>query len=244
MAPRTPRRRASGAAPTNPEATTPRHRRAQPLPPAMERPRWRSGWALAGYAAAAVAAVVVIVVVAGHGSGGGGGAASPAAQTAPLLASADTAATGETVDGIQCQASEQVVYHIHSHLAVYVASAARTIPAGIGIPPPRQIEQTPEGPFVVAGTCYYWLHSHTADGIIHIESPTQRIYTLGNYFDIWRQPLSATQVGPATGTVIAYVNGQRYTGDVRAIPLEVHTLVQLDVGRDVPPQPFAFPAGL
>ena len=81
------------------------------------------------------------------------------------------------------------------------------------------------------------------DGIIHIESPVQRTYTLGNWCDIWGVPLDNGHVGPASGTVIAYLNGQRYTGDVRAIPLDAHNLIQLDVGGDVAPAPFTFPVG-
>jgi hypothetical protein len=245
MAP--PRQRPSGKG-SSTRSSTPRRRTPQRVPRNVERPWWRARWTLSAAAVVVAAAVtVVIAIAAGHGHGGGGAAASPSASTSaqpPPLASADSAATGQTVDGIQCQANEQVVYHIHAHLAVYVNGAARTIPEGIGIPPPRQVEQTADGPFVVGGTCYYWLHSHTADGIVHIESPTQRIYTLGNWFDIWRQPLSNTQVGPATGAVIAYVNGERYTGDVRSIPLNVHSVIQLDVGTDVAPTPFTFPAGL
>jgi len=162
-----------------------------------------------------------------------------------LLASTDGQAQGQPVDGISCDTSEQVVYHIHAHLAVYTNGKARIIPEGIGIVPPTQVVQTSAGPFVVAGKCFYWLHAHTADGIIHIESPSQRVYTLGNYFDIWNQPLSATQVGPAHGPVTAYVDGQPFTGDPRSIPLDAHTLIQLDVGSASPgPQPFTFPAGL
>ena len=162
-----------------------------------------------------------------------------------LLASTDGQALGQPVDGISCDTSEQVVYHIHAHLAVYTNGKARIIPEGIGIVPPTQVVQTSAGPFVAAGKCFYWLHSHTADGIIHVESPSQRVYTLGNYFDIWNQPLSATQVGPAQGPVTAYVDGQPFTGDPRSIPLDAHTLIQLDVGSASPgPQPFTFPAGL
>jgi hypothetical protein len=186
-----------------------------------------------------VVAGIVALVIANTG-----GTASSPSTAPPALASLDTAATGRTVDGIQCQSSEQVVYHIHSHLAVYVNGSARTVPAGIGVAPPRDVVQTSSGPFVDAGSCFYWLHSHTADGIIHVESPTQQTYTLGNYFDIWGQPLSTTQVASATGTVTAYVNGQRYTGNPRDIVLGSHTLIQLDVGSDVAPQPFAFPAGV
>jgi len=162
-----------------------------------------------------------------------------------LLASTEGQAQGQPVDGISCDTSEQVVYHIHAHLAVYTNGKLRIVPEGIGIVPPTQVVQTSAGPFVVAGTCFYWLHSHTADGIIHIESPTQRVYTLGNYFDIWNQPLSATQVGPAHGQVTAFVDGQPFTGDPRSIPLNAHTVIQLDVGSASPaPQPFTFPAGL
>jgi hypothetical protein len=162
-----------------------------------------------------------------------------------LLAGTDGQALGQPVDGISCDTSEQVVYHIHAHLAVYTNGRPRIIPAGIGIVPPTQTVQTSAGPFVASGTCFYWLHSHTADGIIHVESPSQRVYMLGNYFDIWNQPLSATQVGPARGTVTAYVDGRPFTGDPRSIPLNAHTLIQLDVGGTSPgPQPFTFPAGL
>jgi hypothetical protein len=162
-----------------------------------------------------------------------------------LLAGTDGQAQGQPVDGISCDTSEQVVYHIHTHLAVYTNGKPRIIPEGIGIVPPRQVVQTSAGPFVTAGKCFYWLHSHTSDGIIHIESPSQRVYTLGTYFDIWNQPFSATQVGPVHGAVTAYVDGQPFTGDPRSIPLNAHTLIQLDVGSASPgPQPFTFPAGL
>jgi hypothetical protein len=35
-----------------------------------------------------------------------------------------------------------------------------------------------------------------------------------------------------------------YSGDIRAIPLNACTLVQLDVNGNVAPVPFTFPAGL
>jgi hypothetical protein len=155
-------------------------------------------------------------------------------------AAPSTAATGQTVDGIQCQTSEQVAYHIHAHLAIYANGQAQTVPAGIGIPNP-QIDSSSGEPFVVGGSCFYWLHSHATDGVIHIESPDQRKYTLGNWFDIWGQPLSTTQVGSDKGAVTAYVNGQRHTGDPRDITLTAHAVIQLDVGSDVPPRPYTFP---
>lgn len=145
------------------------------------------------------------------------------------------------VDGIRCERSEQLLFHIHAHLAISANGQPRTVPRGIGIADP-QTAQTQEGPVVAGGSCFYWLHSHTDDGLIHIESPVQRTFTLGDYFDIWGQPLSATRVGPDTGPVIAYVNGERYSGSPRSIPLTAHAVIELDVGTDVPPRPYTFPA--
>jgi hypothetical protein len=180
---------------------------------------------------------------------GGGGAVTTASTTtasnAPFVLGTTTGeAVGRTVDGIKCESTEQVLFHIHAHLAVFVNGRPGTIPQGIGIAPPRSEEQTTEGPFVLGGSCFYWLHSHTADGVIHIESPLQRTFTLGNYFDVWNQPLSATRVGQATGQVTAYVGGRPFTGDPQSIPLGAHTVIQLDVGTVVAPQPFTFPDGL
>jgi len=86
------------------------------------------------------------------------------------------------------------------------------------------------GFFLMMGRCFSWLHTHVADGIIHIESPVQRTYTLGEFFDIWGQPLSANQVGPAHGKVTAFFNGKYWNGDPRQIPLLKHAQIQLDVG--------------
>jgi hypothetical protein len=98
---------------------------------------------------------------------------------------------------------------------------------------------------VGAGSCFYWLHTHAADGIVHIESPVQRTYTLGNFFDVWGQRLTPAQVGPARGTVTALYNGRVFRGNPRRIPLTKHAQIQLEVGRPlVAPALISFPAGL
>ncbi|MFI5268710.1 MAG: hypothetical protein ACHQ7M_15150 [Chloroflexota bacterium] len=178
---------------------------------------------------------IVIFLVAGR---------APSATSTAFLAPAPSYAGHPTIDNIQCQNTEQVAYHIHSHLAVFVDGQPRGVPEGIGIAAPRQSQNTADGPFVIAGGCFYWLHTHDRTGVIHIESPNEQPYTLGNFFDMWQQPLSASQAGPATGTLIAYVNGQRYQGDPRQIQLAAHAVIQLDVGQDVPPASYTFAPGL
>jgi hypothetical protein len=148
---------------------------------------------------------------------------------ATTLAGPSAATAGQPIDGVSCQKTEQTVFHIHTHLTIFVNGQQRQVPAGIGIPH-GAAQQTPAGAFVDSGSCFYWLHTHAADGIIHIESPVHRTFTLGDFFDEWGQPLSAGQAGTAKGKVTAIVNGQVWQGNPRNVPLGSHENLQLEVG--------------
>ncbi|MGI8800790.1 MAG: hypothetical protein ACR2KV_01250 [Solirubrobacteraceae bacterium] len=212
---------------------------------ASERQASRRRVQLIGGGVLVAAAIVVVLVIVLGGGGKSGGPTAPSPSSGPFgLGTTQNEAAGATVDGVQCQQSEQVRYHIHSHLAVFVNGRPGTIPEGIGIAPPRTTQKSGTGLFVAGGSCFYWLHSHTDDGVIHVESPSQRIYTLGNYFDIWNQPLSRARVGAASGPVTAYVNGRPFTGDPRSISLGLHSVIQLDVATKVAPAAYTFANGL
>ena len=156
----------------------------------------------------------------------------------PKLATLLTMATGQPVGGIQCQTNEQTVTHVHTHLTVFVNGQARVIPYGVGIPGAGAVS-TAQGPFVETGSCFYWLHVHAYDGIVHVESPsTSESFTLGQFFDEWGIPLSKTQVGPATGPVTVFFTSPGgktgiYTGNPRNLPLGYHYEIQLDVGTPI-----------
>ncbi len=164
--------------------------------------------------------------------------------TGPKLASLVNAASGQTVDGVQCNQGEKTVAHVHTHLTIFVDGQSRVIPYGVGIPGFQAYQINPgspagPGPFVETGTCFYWLHVHTNDGIVHIESPSKtQAFTLGQFFDEWGQPLSSTQVGPATGKVTVFFTSpgkspMLYTGDPRNLPLGDHYQIQLNVGTPI-----------
>jgi hypothetical protein len=173
---------------------------------------------------------------------------SRAPQAAPPRPAA-TAATAQSagplpdVNGISCDALESTIEHIHIHVAIFVNGQEQQIPFGVGIGQPWQVSDSDEGPFVTDGACFYWLHTHTQDGIVHVESPVRRRFTLGDFFAIWQMPLNENQVGPAQGQVITYVNGQKSSVAPQSVTLLPHERIQLDVGVDVPPYPFDFPDG-
>ncbi len=120
------------------------------------------------------------------------------------------------VDNIYCDALEQTVYHIHAHVSIYINGSLSPIPQNVGI--------------ATDGSCYYWLHTHDTTGVIHIESPTQKDYTLGNFFDEWSANFSSlgypTELASTTGWQI-WVDGKPYSGDFHNITLTAHKLITM-----------------
>lgn len=191
------------------------------------------GIAVAVAVAATVISVVVVKVISGSGSGGpASGPVGPEGvtlETGPALAPATSTVSGAPTAGVSCGATEQVATHIHAHLAVYVAGQPRSIPASVGI----------------TKNCLYYLHTHAADGIVHVEAPGGRKFVLGQFFAVWGQPLADGRVGPATGNVTAFVNGHRWSGPLEDIPLASHESIQLDIGSPVvPPRRVHLPSSL
>jgi hypothetical protein len=121
-----------------------------------------------------------------------------------------------TIDGVSCDSGEHSDFHIHAHVSIYIDGKPATVPAQIGIAPDN--------------SCLYWLHTHSSDGVIHIEAPNGFSITLKNLLDIWgdRFPQLSypSQLSDVAGWQ-AYVNGKPFTGDFRMIPLQAHTLITL-----------------
>lgn len=145
------------------------------------------------------------------------------------------AATGQTVDGIDCMSSEGQVDHYHMDLQVYVNGQPAPLPAGVGIVEPAGAQ----GPNLGTGSpaCLYALHTHDTSGIVHIESPVSgHTYLLGNFFDIWGQALGQKsfmgyQVNSGNKLVVVVydANGNKstFTGDPAKLRLTAHETVFL-----------------
>jgi hypothetical protein len=148
---------------------------------------------------------------------------------------------GQTIDGIEGSSREMLQVHVHAHLSLFYKGEQIAIPYGIGIVRPFDAKDG----FVGNGAGIYWLHTHDATGIIHVESPDNRTYNLGQFFDIWGQPLDVQNVAGLKGAVRAFVDGKPYVGSLRSIVLGAHTQITLQVGAPyVTPPVYAFPTGL
>jgi len=139
--------------------------------------------------------------------------------------------------GLQPLREEGQVVHIHQHLDLYVDGEKVTVPAQIGI--------DADGGFISD------LHTHETDGILHVESPTQRSFTLGQFFAVWGLPLSAECIGSLCDEGDrqrrVWVNGEEVTADPTRIVLAEHQEIVIAYGsrEQVPdplPQTFDFGA--
>lgn len=120
------------------------------------------------------------------------------------------------IDNVSCQSTEQGGTHIHAHVTMYMNGTKTAFPANIGIAPDN--------------SCLYWLHTHDDTGVIHIEAPEGVSVTFGNFLHIWEQRFQQlgypSQLDQAAGWQV-YVNGKPFSGDLRTIPLQSHTLITL-----------------
>ena len=130
------------------------------------------------------------------------------------------------------------VVHIHQHLDIYVNGRHVTVPALIGIDP---------------GHFFSPLHTHDTSGILHVESPTESAFSLGQFFAVWGVPLSARRIGTlatAGGAQLrSWVNGRPLGADPTRIVLAPHQEIVIAYGTaaQMPkkvPSSYTFPEGL
>ena len=138
------------------------------------------------------------------------------------------------VDNIYCDSLEQTAYHIHAHLTIYINGKQVAIPQGIGIASDQ--------------SCFYWLHTHTSDGVVHIEFPKQGTPTLGNFLDIWGQSfhsLGFQNELASSADWNVYVDGKQVTSNFNQLVLQPHQVITIAYNSPniTPDTSFNWPSG-
>jgi len=138
---------------------------------------------------------------------------------APWDANAELAA--DRADAINLPAhGAQLAMHIHSNLRVFVHGREYPVPVNVGI----------------SGSDIASLHTHTADGLVHVESSTVDEFTLKQFFDVWGVRYTDTCLGAycvdATNQLSVFVDGQEFTGDPTDVPLEEEHVIVVTYGTE------------
>jgi hypothetical protein len=115
---------------------------------------------------------------------------------------------------------ENVTSHIHQELQILINGQQVPVPAFIGI------DQTTQE--------FSEIHVHATDGVIHVESPTPRDFTLGNFFGVWGLNFTPTAIGGYSNgdgkELRVFVNGTQYTGDPTKMVLKAHQVIVVTFG--------------
>ncbi len=140
--------------------------------------------------------------------------------------------------GLPALAMEGNALHIHQHLDIIINGTKTTIPAGVGI--------SSTNDFIAP------LHLHDDSGVVHVESPVVKDFTLGQAFDVWGVRFTKDCIGgycaTASSTLQVFVNGKEYVGDPRTLVLASHQEIAIIFGtkENFPqtiPAEYTFPAG-
>jgi hypothetical protein len=129
---------------------------------------------------------------------------------------------------------EQLAFHVHQHLDLWLNGRKVAVPAAIGIGA-GQFQ-----PFITE------LHTHDATGIVHIEAAQKHVYSLGQLFGEWGVRLSPRCLGSFCGQLRWWVNGKRQRGDPAAHQLfPAHQEIAIALGRPPArvPSGYTFPPG-
>ncbi len=185
---------------------------------------------------AAVVVIVLLSVFVFHIGSGSGSTTQHAKAVATFPPVSGAAASAQTIDGMTCAKSQGSAQNLHAYLEIYINGQQMTVPTGIGAPPSKN--------------CTYPLVTPSGEpNVIHVMSASTSAYTLGQFFDVWGQPLSVTQVGTyktnSSHKLVFEVfdaNGKltTITSDPRAITLVNHeTLVILYNSPNVHPKAYS-----
>jgi len=97
--------------------------------------------------------------------------------------------------------SPNLVMHDHVNIKVFVQESEIAVPASIGIDSSFYKDHTLDS-FGTLDPKMAPMHTHSNDGVIHIESTVMRDYTLGEFLDIWGMDIGMTATLIVDGTVV------------------------------------------
>src|SRR6266550_4974244 len=206
-------------------------RRAERRQPRTSEER-RTLWVSVAFAASGIAAIGLVVLVFAltnnNGKSSTGGGPKPVNEGKLVGLQTGPAPWNPGLDhlpdrlkplGLSELGAEGEVVHIHQHLDIYVNGKHETVPASIGIY---------DGQFLTE------LHTHDTTGVMHVESPKKRTFSLGEFFGVWGVRLTSTCIGgyckPQTPWTM-YLDGVPYPGDPSALVLKRHQEIAIVIGK-------------
>ena len=97
----------------------------------------------------------------------------------------------------------------------------------------RKVVVVPPGIGVSGRACSYPVRTTAPTGVVHVDAAGR--FRLGDLFAVWGRTLRPDRLLSFRGSVSAFVDGVRLTGDPRDVELNEHRQIVVEVGGYVPP---------
>jgi hypothetical protein len=128
---------------------------------------------------------------------------------------------GRPVGNLRCASGRAFAVHVE----LFANRRVVIVPRGIGIAP---------------SGCAYPTSTTEPTGVVHVRGRR----TLGDLFRVWGRRVGPHRLLSFTGRVTVFVDGRRFAGDPRRVPLTRHAQIVVEVGGHVAPHPtYLFPKG-
>ena len=131
--------------------------------------------------------------------------------------------------GLPFLGQEQLTYHVHQHLDIFVNGKKEPVPQYVGINPASN------------PPLFTQIHTHDASGVIHVEADKNRHFVLGQVFDVWGVRYTRSCIGSYCNGFKVYVNGRLWHGNPRLVPLRNHEELAVVVGKPPKKIPKTYP---
>jgi hypothetical protein len=226
-----------------------RRREPSRISPEGRRVTWLLLFAFAASGLIALGIVIGFLFIGGNNSSGNSGKAS-GSDLGPTVSSATLPGIQRTPPpwpvefeklpdrlspiGVSALPQEALAFHIHQHLDIFVNGKKISVPASIGI---------------FGNTFITEVHTHDASGIIHVESPENRPYSLGQVMGEWGVYFTRNCIGSMCATpqkpLHVYLNGKLFRGDFTRLKLKSHQEIAIVFGKPPKkiPKSYKFPTG-
>jgi len=131
---------------------------------------------------------------------------------------------GSPIGRFTCVINPPQALAFRAHLSILVNNEPQKIPLYLGASPRPPTH------------CFFAIHTHDSSGRIHVTPEAPGVFTLGELFQIWGQPLSNTNVAGITGLPVeVYVTDNGTTVKVEdaewaSIELKPHREITIELG--------------
>jgi len=139
----------------------------------------------------------------------------------------DPQTDGTPIGNFTCVLNPTHAFLQVAHVSIMLNNEPLALPGNIGASPTGNTH------------CFYTVHTHNSSGKVHVTPTVAGTYTLGNFFDIWKQPLTNTNVAGITGLPIEIfiTDGTTTTkveeADWMNIEMKDHRQITISVGTEV-----------